>query len=484
MRGSTRGILALSGILFLGVGLTGCSSETAASPEANQGATTSANQVAAPEGERTEPKLLSLGGNDATAVSASNQHVDEALALIKNGRLSDGLQRINLAIATAPTNANAFFERGKLFDTLGQTTGAIADYSVAVQLDPTNARYVNQLGYHYLKRNVLQHAKAQFSRAIDLDSSYAVPYNNRALVFIAEKRFDEAIADFETALKLHPEYYDALSNKGFAYYQSEQYDKALATYEVVLKKAAEKDKANVYNNRGLVYYHKREFDKAIDDFSQAIALDPNNPQYFKHRMTTYSKMKNKEAEAEQDRERTMWLTRLGELNREIAQSPRESKKYLERAAMFESQTGDQYAQLALTNYEQAAKADPHNTSVFVMKAEYCSRQGDHEQAIIDCLNALQIEPENRSALSLLGDAHYALEQFDQACKAYSRTGRIDNQVVTAYQKYAAQLKANGQTAEAKTWQEKAAETAKIESLPSKPEPQQAPSFDPALLDAQ
>ncbi|QDU78447.1 lipoprotein NlpI [Polystyrenella longa] len=475
MRGSTWGIL------FLGFSLIGCSSESSAPPEANRDSASPSNKVAEYNSERAEPGLLSLGGSDAESVNLSNQHVEEALVQIKAGRLRDGLQRMNLAIASAPGNSNAFFERGKLLDALGQASGAIADYSVAIQLNPTNAQYVNQLGYHYLKRNLLQLAKAQFNRAISLDEQYAVPFNNRALVHIAEKKFDAAVQDLDTALKLDPDYHDALSNKGFTFYQGEHYDQALAVYEEVLEKGPEKDRANIYNNRGLVYYHKRDFEKAIADFSKAIELSPNNPQYFKHRMTTYSKMENKQAEAEQDQKRTAWLTQLSQLNRQIQQSPQNSKNYLARAALFESQTGEEYTQLALTNYEQATKAEPHNVAAFISKAEFYFKKENYEQTVIDCMDALRIDPENREALSLKADAHYELEQFAEASNAYALTGRVDEQVAIAFEKYATELESNGQQAEAKIWKEKANSVDNIENIVEEGEPQTAPLLDPAMI---
>ncbi|MCA9039955.1 MAG: tetratricopeptide repeat protein [Planctomycetaceae bacterium] len=474
MRGS------IWGILFLGASLIGCGSESTPSSD---GETSSTNtEPAIQTAERTEPRLLSIGGSDAESLSRSNQHIEEALAEIKAGQLREGLQRMNLAIATAPGNSKAFYERGKLLDALGQTSSAIADYSVAIQLDPTNAVYVNQLGYHYLKRNVLQLAKVQFTRAINIDPDYAVPHNNRALVHITEKKFDAALADLETALKLDPEYFDALNNKGFAYYQAEQYDKALGVYEEVLKRAPQENQANVYNNRGLVYYHKRDFENAIQDFSKAIDLEPNNPQYFKHRLTTYTKMENKQAEAEQDRERTEWLTSLSQLNRQIQQSPRDSRNYLARAALFESQEGEEYTQLAQTNYEQATKAEPHNADVFLSKAQFCYRNGDYEQTVLDCIAALRLDPENRQAISLKGDAHYHLNQFAEASQTYTTTGRVDEQVAVSYEKYAAELKAAGQSAEAKIWQEKAVQLSNIENLPEPTGPQSAPAFDPSAIE--
>ena len=44
-----------------------------------------------------------------------------------------------------------------------------------------------------------------------------------------------------------------------------------------------------YNNRGLAYYQKGECDKAIADFSEAIELDPEDPETYYNRAKAYSK---------------------------------------------------------------------------------------------------------------------------------------------------------------------------------------------------
>ena len=49
-------------------------------------------------------------------------------------------------------------------------------------------------------------------------------------------------------------------------------------------------KANSLYRKGLSSIGTGDFSKAIDDFSQAIKLDPNNPEFFHSRGISYKKL--------------------------------------------------------------------------------------------------------------------------------------------------------------------------------------------------
>ena len=61
-------------------------------------------------------------------------------------------------------------------------------------------------------------------------------------------------------------------SRGLAYYCKGDYDRAIEDYNQAIK-LNPKD-AKTYNNRGRAHYYKGDYDRAIEDYNQAIKLNP------------------------------------------------------------------------------------------------------------------------------------------------------------------------------------------------------------------
>ncbi len=64
-----------------------------------------------------------------------------------------------------------------------------------------------------------------------------------------------------------------LFKRGYAYYQKGEFDKALNDYSEAIR--LDPTQARTYNNRGLAYQAKGDLDQAIADFSEALRLEPS-----------------------------------------------------------------------------------------------------------------------------------------------------------------------------------------------------------------
>jgi tetratricopeptide (TPR) repeat protein len=62
-------------------------------------------------------------------------------------------------------------------------------------------------------------------------------------------------------------------NRGYEYKQKKDYDHAIQDYDQAIK--INPNFAQAFNNRGVVYYFKGQYDRAIRDYDQAIKIDPN-----------------------------------------------------------------------------------------------------------------------------------------------------------------------------------------------------------------
>jgi tetratricopeptide (TPR) repeat protein len=78
----------------------------------------------------------------------------------------------------------------------------------------------------------------------------------------------------------------AFNNRGVAHKFKGEYDRALEDYDQAI--LLNPSFASAYNNRGVIYRLKGEYDRAIRDYDQAIWLDNNIPATFYNRAIAHS----------------------------------------------------------------------------------------------------------------------------------------------------------------------------------------------------
>jgi tetratricopeptide (TPR) repeat protein len=143
------------------------------------------------------------------------------------------LKKINSLLSVNGRNADAYFNRGWLYEYKGDLPRAEKDYSKAVELDKKNKD----------------------------------AYYNRGLLYVKMKKYEEAIRDFTEVVKLDPAATDALCNRGSAQLQLGRIDLALADFDAGLKmKPGDPD---LLYNRGLAFLAKGNRAKAMEDFNKA-----------------------------------------------------------------------------------------------------------------------------------------------------------------------------------------------------------------------
>jgi len=143
------------------------------------------------------------------------------------------LKKINSLLSVNDKNADAYFNRGWLYEYKGDLPLAEKDYSKAIELDRKNKD----------------------------------AYYNRGLLYTKMKKYEEAIKDFSEVLKLDANAADALCNRGSAQLQMGRIDLALTDFDAGLKiKPGDPD---LLYNRGLAFLAKRSKPKAMEDFKKA-----------------------------------------------------------------------------------------------------------------------------------------------------------------------------------------------------------------------
>jgi tetratricopeptide (TPR) repeat protein len=365
--------------------------------------------------------------------------VEAAIPLIRQQQLREAIEKLNRAVETDHECAEAFFQRAGILADAGEDQLALNDYSRAVELSPDEVRYRNMRGLFLLTRTQLDTALADFTTAIQIDPKYVQAWNNRGLVRLAQTQYAEAVEDFNHAIEIDPAYADGFNNRGFAWFQQGISDRAFDDFDRTIE--LNPDYVNAYNNRGMLFMREKQYQEAVADFTEAIRLDEVNVKHYQNRKAALERLGQTE-QAEADGQHIAWLLKLGRLNATVAQNPAVPDAYILRANHLAD--GGQ-TEIAMTNFERAIEVAPDSAAGLVGRAAWWFRHGELQKTIDDATKALEKEPSHK-ALTLRGDAWFALGRYDEAIADFTTARRLDDSVAQAYFRRAQQRSQQGDTA--------------------------------------
>ena len=121
------------------------------------------------------------------------------------------------------------------------------------------------------------------------DSAWRTLYEQAVKTYNRGGEWEQAVTLFSNAIDLMPDSATdkarAYNYRGWSYHRLGQNDKAIEDFTQAIK--LDPDFARAYNNRGVIYNDLQQYDKAIPDFTQAIALK-HKPLTWPHANRGYS----------------------------------------------------------------------------------------------------------------------------------------------------------------------------------------------------
>lgn len=211
-----------------------------------------------------------------------------------------------------PNDPNAYLQRADLRLVLESYEAAASDFTCAIQLDPDNAvAYFGRAEAYNSSANYMA-ALDDYNRAIELNPEYAEAYNNRGQLYRnILGQIEDAIADYTMSIRYNnPELHLPYTNRGLAYYSLGEYDKAMDDFDEALR--INPEHADAYNGRGFTYAELGNLDQALADLTTAIELDPEDASFYSNRGVLYRRRgDNEEALADYTRAIELNPTRPG-----------------------------------------------------------------------------------------------------------------------------------------------------------------------------
>ena len=197
----------------------------------------------------------------------------------------------------------------------GRVRSGLEKLLEAVKLDPTNSAIHQALALAYRDLEEFQLSLDHFKKALALRPELPQAWNNMGTVYLLLGQWDLAINCFQMAVGdiLYRTPHFAYNNLGLAYINKEQYQKAIASFHKALRSAPSYSPA--LTNMGIALEGMNRWEEAIDAYKKAISVDPEYPDSHFYLGRLYIRF-NRNAEAAEELHQTIKLAPRGHLVQE------------------------------------------------------------------------------------------------------------------------------------------------------------------------
>jgi tetratricopeptide (TPR) repeat protein len=159
----------------------------------------------------------------------------------RNGKADQALTDYQEAMRVDPSNAQAYYGRGLVWEEKKNYDRAIADFSEAIRRDPKHANAYFYRAFTWRKKDDLDRALADYAEAIRLDPKDTAGYFNRASIWRIKNNPTRAVADYTEAIRYDPGYTNAYTRRGLTYESMGDRERARADFRTALSLPAPKD---------------------------------------------------------------------------------------------------------------------------------------------------------------------------------------------------------------------------------------------------
>jgi tetratricopeptide (TPR) repeat protein len=164
--------------------------------------------------------------------------LDDAIKILKSGRLREGMEILEGLVRDDPENVNVLYNLGMCYSELGNIDESIGSLEKCVKLAPGHANALTALGFSYSRRGEQEKALVKLKAALEMDPDNFFALKNHGAVLAKLGRYDEAITSLERANGLLPDSPEVLYGLALAYQEKGD----TKTADDFFKKVIEADK--------------------------------------------------------------------------------------------------------------------------------------------------------------------------------------------------------------------------------------------------
>ncbi|NXE76805.1 TTC6 protein, partial [Cochlearius cochlearius] len=294
-----------------------------------------------------------------------------------------------------------FFDRSVL-------TTAIQDFTAVIKEDPSNAQARLYRGRAYAKQQRYRNAIQDLAAAVHLDPSCWLAFYYRGCIL---RQIDpkKAVQDFSVSVLINDtqENFCSFLHRGILYTEQRRWSLAICDFESVL--ALDSSVIFAYLNIGLILLlHLHQYSEAIQQFTNAIEMDPLNVRAYVCRAQAYREIHN-------------LPNAVKDINRAIHLYPNKPQLCILRGQYLMELKKYELASLCI--YQLAEMDEESFTSQPVQQALIQSFCQNHDKAI-ECLHeatATQLEP---SMFVILGKIQMKAKKTKDAMRSFKKAMKL------------------------------------------------------------
>jgi tetratricopeptide (TPR) repeat protein len=192
-----------------------------------------------------------------------------------------------------PENTDALLKLAELYWLVRQYQKAIDYVNKALKIDEHIARGYYIKGGIYRESGDTTRAVSSLETATEQDNDFVDAYYDLGVIFSA-RRNPVGLQYFDNVLRIDPKHEDARYGRAKLLQDLGKIQEAIAEYESILK-SDEKCARCHYNLGAIMLEIVKDNKSAVSHFTEAIRIEPANPQTYFARGYTYTKMKDIES---------------------------------------------------------------------------------------------------------------------------------------------------------------------------------------------
>jgi serine/threonine protein kinase/tetratricopeptide (TPR) repeat protein/TolB-like protein len=224
-------------------------------------------------------------GKDLQWIESSRHDCEHSLALNKRlpsahvclgtvymgtGRYEDAVAQFESAVATEPTNDDAYRGLADAYERLGKPEDAEKTYRRAIALRPHYWAGYSRLGAFYYRQARYAEAASMFSQVVALTPDSIWGYFDLGATYNSQGRYADAIGVLQRSIAIRPTA-GSYTNLGTAFFYLHRYDDAAGAYEQAVK-LGESDYILWWNLADGYYWAPGKRAQALEAYRQAISL--------------------------------------------------------------------------------------------------------------------------------------------------------------------------------------------------------------------
>jgi tetratricopeptide (TPR) repeat protein len=306
------------------------------------------------------------------------------------------------------TYAECYFERGKLYASIGMLEKAATDLATAVERDGKNKEYLMTLGALRTQQAIVDREPSNFTLAVEAFNRAAAvpktpeeekedvsPYVALANTYVeqgnmeADKKaatdfYRQAVEQANKAIAIEPKASIAFYQRGVAQRMLENYDAAVASLSEAVRLSPAL--AQAYYRRGIIWYHRGDYRLAGQDFDDALRSDPTNARYLVWRGLAFARQEK-------------FIDAIDSYSAALRSNPLSSRAHHNRALAYVA-IGEH--EKALSDFNQAIRINTRDEEAFYRRGVVLSQMGETEKALQSLSTAIALKADFAPALSARG----------------------------------------------------------------------------------